>query len=629
MKLHLDFETVSAQDLSRVGVYRYAEDPSTAIVLVGYAIDDEPVKVWQPGTTAIPQELLAALMAPDTTIHAWNVQFERLLWTEFARQRGYPIPPLSAWHCTMAKAAMLGWPRSLDRCATALGLGGKNSAQVKLMKQLSKRAADTTELFEHTKYDALVDYCRKDVELERAIDRMLPNPITPEERAIWLLDQAINDYGIAVDLTLVDLIRDRSNELIADLNAKIQQLTAGAVVSVSAGAALKRWLTKRQIRIDSVDQVALTRLLQHDSLPNDVRAVIRLRLEGNKLSLAKAARIREMTSRDGRLRGTLLYYGARTGRWAGRGPQLQNLPRNVTFVEGIHDVLRSGLNAIAYHWPDKSIADILTGLLRPCLVASSGTELIGADFSEIEARVLARLAGAAKLLDAFRAGRSPYLDMGRLIFGFSPEKGTLDYLVAKSAVLGCGYGMGAERFQNNIERMSGSIIPFALAEQAVTAYSKAYPEIPRFRKELLLAAEKALARGTAVRFAGLLIDTKGEYLAIQLPSGRHIWYPRASKEDTGIRYWDYVIEDYVELHPGKITENVVSAIARDLLANAMLRLNEAGFQVVLSVHDEVVAETMAGWFTTADLLAVMLRPPDWARDWPVAAKAWKGARYTK
>lgn len=658
MKLSIDFETRSLLDVTAVGVFRYVEHPSTSIWCLAWAFDDDEVHVWRPGDPA-PRPVLDHIKGGGL-ICAWNAQFEKAVWPLL---RFDVHPRNEQWVCSAALAARAGLPRRLGDAAKVLGIPQqKDAAGHRLMLKMTKPrkprpGEDPTGVYWHDNpadITRLGEYCRRDVEAERGVLAHLPAVGHPMERRLWLLDQTINERGVKVDLPLVRQALAVSNDAVAAINARLSEITDGAVPRITNLGRMKQHLGLN----GPLNKPALRELLRADLSP-EVREILTLRQEGGKSSTAKLKTMLATTCHDDRIRGMLLYYGASTGRWSGRLVQPQNFPRGIEWGAGGNPtleeavaLLRSGdwrlvESLLPEHLP---LMDVLASVLRGCFIADDGCDLIAADFTAIEARVLAWLAGSEKLLHCYHTGGSAYLDMSEVIYDrrVDKKKDPIEYQVSKNTVLGCGYQMGWETFQRQLFDQTGIQLEDDLCQRAVTGYRQLYWEIP--------ALWKALNRTVQVTVSGHItswvevpgaagglafaMDPSG-WLKMRLPSGRSLWYPEPRMSKCWAPWGDEVPcvttagseqgrpWKRQALYGGLLTENAVQAIARDLMAEAMLRVEAAGYPVILTVHDEIVTEPPEGHGSVEDFCQLMSTVPDWAAGCPVAAEGWRGKRYRK
>lgn len=637
--LSIDFETRSLLDLKKTGVYPYAMHPATDVWCMAYAVDDGEVKLWRPGHP-VPSEFYAG-----HEMRAHNAQFERIIWREIMVKRyGFPGIDLERWHCTAAECRAMGLPGSLDEAAKALKLGvQKDDVGKRLMMRMSRPRAvqeDGTVIWWNTpdRIARLGDYCKQDVVVERAIARRIER-LSDSERAVYLLDQRINDHGVKIDTRLVEAGVALAAEGNAAVNAELAQLTEGHVTELTNNGDLAEWLG-----VPSVAKAAVRELLDAETDPIR-RRVLTLRQEAGKSSLGKLASFLQCVCPDGYVRGLLLYYGAATGRWSGRLVQPQNFPRgefkHETLEKAIPLVLArdyAGLDALY-----GSVHTLLSSMLRACITASPGHILFAADYSAIEARVLAWLAGEKAVLDVFRSGQDVYCHAATGIYGrvITPADKT-ERQIGKVAVLALGYQGGVKAFQTMASNYNVEISD-EKADEIKVAWRAANPAIVSWWRELDNAARRAVVEGETVRARSVTFGTEDGWLWCLLPSGRRLWYanPRPVERETPWGDMRTIIQchgvnsvtrkfEAFDLYGGLLAENIVQAVSRDLMAGAMIRLDRAGYGVILTVHDEVVAEVSAkSGLTLEHFTEILSSLPTWATGLPLTAEGWAGHRYRK
>lgn len=668
MRLHIDFETRSTVDLRRAGVYRYAEDPTTDVIVVCWALDEGPVHTWY-HHQQVPLDLMTLLADKRVTVVAHNAGFERLMLEKILGPRyGWVVPEFDRWDCTAARAARMALPRSLDGAAQALGLNvTKDIEGQRLMMRMCRPRAvfpanearkmlvgGSTQEGQWTtasdggliqwwadreRMQRLAQYCATDVDVERGLDKTLRH-LTPDEREIWLLTEEINDRGVCIDVDFAEHAVVLAQEAQALLNAEITRLTDGMVMASSNVAGIKRWLLSRGFALfegddDSLNKKAIENLLARD-IPADVRRVLEIRLEGGKSSVAKYQAMADRVSGDGRVRGNLMYHGASTGRWAGAGVQLQNLPR-ATVKDW--DAARETLEPIG----PETVAT-LSKMIRGTIKAEEGKRLIWADYAAIEARGVAWLAGQTDLIDLFATGGKVYEEMAGVIFDKPASeigKNSLERFVGKTVVLGCGYSMGPLKFRQTCIAQ-GTEIDEDLANKAVKSYRSNYNMIPRLWDGLNDACLNAImAPGLETYYRDVRFMCADDWLMIRLPSGRKLYYrsPRIVTHSGpfGMRpAIEYMAVNSLtkkwqpeRTFGGKLTENIVQGLCRDIIAGAMLALQRHGYPVIASVHDEVICEVPLGYGTQDEMVEIMCQVPDWAAGFPIAAEASEGIRYGK
>lgn len=656
--LSVDFESRSTVDLRKTGVYPYAEHPTTDLWCMAYSLGDGPVELWVPGDP-VPGAVTYAL-EKGMDFRAWNANFERVMWRQILTPvYGFPPVPLETWVDTAAEAAAMALPRGLDKAAQVLQVPHrKDERGHRLMLQMAKprlgRKGKNDPLRwwdQPDKLERLYEYCRQDVRTERAIAAVL-RPLSDREREVYLLDQRANDRGVLIDVDLVRALQALAAEATARANVRLQEITNGEVAAVTNVQNIRGWLERNGLPLDDLTKRTISETLQLD-LPEYIREVLQIRAETGKTSVKKLLAMLANACRDGRARGQLLYHGAGTGRWSGKGIQPQNFPRpTIPDVEDlIPEVLVGNYEGLAarYH-----ILEIVTSLLRSCFIAGPGRRFLCADFSAIEGHVTAWLASQP-------GGMLSYEEMAYEIFHGRELDGQClslreaveaikvtpnERTVGKVAVLGCGFGMGPGKYQDTVEEWTGLEISDALAEKVVSKYREQNSHIVRLWRELQAAAIKAVRNpGTVVR-AGrngcIRYSVRGQFLWCTLPSGRPLAYamPRivdrmapwgVMQPAVEVRTVDSVTKKWVrrELYGGLQTENVVQAIARDLMVASTQRVQAAGYDMILTVHDEVLCEALNDNGSLEEFNALMSERPEWCRSIPLQVEGWEGPRYRK
>lgn len=679
--LSIDFETRSRIDLALTGVYPYAADPSTDIWCMAYAFDDEAeddVHAWAPRypyqnaagewrwhSLDFPDEI-GQHIAAGGTIRAHNAQFERIMWREvLAKRYGVPMPDLEQFECSAAEAAAMGLPRSLDGVTSVLGVDAKKDREghalmLRMCRPRSEKKGVVTWWEVPERVHRLIEYCKQDVRAERAASKHLRR-LSPTERQVYLLDQRINDRGVTLDRPLAEGARRIVEVGLERSTEAIHALTNGTVTALTQHARLLGWLREQGLDIDSVDKHSVATALKNVDLSPAVQQALHLRAEGAKSSVAKIDSMLACAGQDDRIRGLLLYHGASTGRWSGRLVQPQNFPRgSVANVEEYLPLLRKG--ALGYDALDLLAPpmEVVSSALRSMLIAAPGHVLYAADFAGIEARVLAWLAGDVEKCARFARGEDEYKHLAARIYGVAVEDVTkAQRQFGKVGELGCGYGMGWAKLIDTAAKQFGVEMDEEQARRVVQTYREANTPVTDLWWGLEWAAREAVARPGTTTYCGPLgvkwqgpvqFLKRGPYLWVRLPSGRPLAYPspriimrktpwgeeRPSLECWGVNSYTRKWEPY-DLYGGLWTENLVQAISRDLLAEAMLRLDGANYPVILSVHDEVVSEVPDGTGSLEEFVALMTELPAWATTpaqgrpltCPVAAEGWTDTRYRK
>lgn len=635
-RLLIDLETYSSADITKTGAFKYAEAPDFEILLLACAWDDGPVQVIdmtgrEPVTderTAAKAAALASVVAgitdPDTVKVAHNSAFERACLTRYL---GRDLPP-EEWEDTMILAAMNGLPLSLDAAGAALELRDQKIREgtalisyfCKPCKPTIANGGRTRNRPEHApdKWERFKAYCKRDVEVEQAIYRRLRSfPVTDFERKVWALDARINERGVRIDTGLVAAAIAQNEAFTTRHMAEMRRLTG--LENPNSVAQLKDWLETAGMSADSLNKAAVLELKDKAADPA-TRRVLELRQQLGKTSVTKYEAMQSAVCADGRVRGLLQYYGAgRTGRWAGRLVQVQNLPQNhIAGLALVRELVRErDLETLELCFD--SVPDVLSQLIRTAFVAGEGNIFHVADYSAIEARVIAYLAGEKWRMDVFRSGGDIYCSSASAMFRVPVVKhGVNGHLRQKGKIaeLACGYGggvgalraFGADKMGLTEEEM----------QDIVTQWRAASPAIPRFWRDAESAAVRAInnpGRTTTVP-CGVKYRRDGDALRCRLPSGRILSYWDAKLDTDGsicfmgqnqtTRRWEKT-----GTWGGKLVENIVQAYARDCLAVAMVRLAEEGWKICFHVHDEVIVEAPTGtsWEQVAE---VMGRPIDWA-----------------
>lgn len=650
--IHADFETRSDVDLAGSGVYVYSSGKNTDVLMLAwYDQSTGEVKLWKRGDH-LPADLFAMVRRGEK-IAAWNAQFERVIWNRIAVRYGFPEVPIENWHCVLAQASYAGFPMSLAKAADFFyAAERKDIAGSELMKRMSRPAGwsdGRPQWYEDPlSMERLGEYCIQDVRTEMALASLLPR-LPDHEVRVYQLDQRINDRGVRADWPLVSFLRDVAIYVQDEVNATIEKLTDGAVDSITKVAKLAKWFRDRGTDLRSCSANDLRELLSRDDVPNDVRKVAQLRVESARSSVAKLdAMLAYRDPVDDRMHGLLQYHGAATGRWAGRGPQPQNLPR-VTMPEFkqvfsmVTDACEKGLNPSTAAKLFSLVApplEVVSQSLRRCIIPGNGNVFYGGDYAGVEARMLAWLANQTDLVEKFRNGVDVYVDMASRIYGVPGDQVTKEQRrVGKIAILGLGYGMGWSKFQDTAKK-AGVHLTDEESETTVRIYRGVHYSITDFWRQINRTAVQAVQTGYAQVIdypVEISWETVGDWLTLELPSGRRLWYYRPRLEE-GIYGYDVVVQAYssvtkgvqeVRLYGGLLTENVVQALCRDLLVHSLLELEKAGFQPVLSIHDEVLCEAPPSEDGILDFEWTLSRKPDWAERFPLKTEIWSASRYEK
>jgi DNA polymerase len=643
LTLFRDLETKSTLDLRNTGAWRYSTHPTTDVWCCAYAVDDGPVQIWTPGQ-AVPDVFVEAATNLDFLIVAHNDQFERLIEQHVLAPRyGWPIVPIERHRCTMAAALAMALPAGLEKVAQALGLEQRKSDST-LMKRMARprrprQGEDPNGVYwfdDPERLELLRAYCKQDIETERELYQRL-RPLVPAEQELWELDARINDRGFYTDGPLIDAALRIVETLRAGIDEELAAITDGAVTSINQTGKLIAWLNSAGYTISDVQKNTIRNALRRKAISPEARRVLELRHDGAHASTAKLEAFQARRNDDGRIRGEFRYHGASTGRWSGLGCQPQNLKRPES------SDINAAIGAVMAGTATK--LSVVGDISRALVCAAPGCRFIAGDFSGIESRVLAWVSNQRSKLALWEtfdrthdANDEPYIAIGRKL-GVPEEQARV---AGKTADLAFGYmgGTGAWRTMAKLY-LPDDASTDAEIRQRQQAWRIAHPETVRFWHALNRAAV------IATREPGNVVDVRrvsfchdGKFLFLKLPSGRSLAYPFASlmttnRGELAVTYQDSQAGKWTPCRFGQgsyggiFCENVVSAIARDLLAAAIQRLELAGYPVVLHVHDEIVSEALDGFGSTDEFEQIITTLPDWAEGLPVTAKVRNGPRFAK
>ena len=640
-KISIDLETYSSVDLGKSGVYKYAESEDFEILLFAYSVDDKEVKVIDLASgEIIPEEILLALSDESIEKWAFNANFERVCLSRFLGEKLKP----QGWRCTMIWSAYLGLPLSLEKVGEVLKLNKQKMNEGKALiryfsipcKPTKTNGMRTRNLPHHDleKWSTFKEYNQRDVETEMAIKKKLSDfPIPQSEWENYWIDQNINDRGILIDGILVDSAI-KFDEILREENMD-RAIELTGLENPNSPLQLKEWLNEKGLEIDSLAKKDVESALKNAE--GDIKEVLELRQELSKSSVRKYDAMKNVRGKDNRARGLIQFYGAnRTGRYSGRLIQVQNLRRN-----NLKDLelARSLVKNRDYETMDilyESQSDILSQLIRTAFIPKEGTRFIISDFSAIEARVLAWLAGEQWVLDAFENGEDIYCRTASRMFGVPVEKhGVNGHLRQKGkiATLACGYqgALGALKAMGGIE--------MGLSEDElqsiVDSWREANSNIVSLWWDIDAVIKRVVKTRAKEEYRSLVISYEKGILFIELPSKRRLAYPKAKIGmnrfgGESIVYEGIVVGnkwDKIESYGGKFVENIVQAIARDILAEAMMRLEKKGFNIVMHIHDEVVIESDSS--SIEEVNEIMSIVPSWTPGLILDADGFESEFYKK
>lgn len=678
--LHLDVETRSTVELKTAGAHVYFESETTDLWCAAYAFDDGPIDLWTPGEPC--PKAIKEHVESGGEIAAWNAQFERLGWWGILTPRyGWPKPKLEQFRCVMVEALAMSLPGALENAAPVVGITEeKDQVGKRIMMQMARPRKIENGVItwwnDSDKLERLYAYCKQDVEVERQIEKRLVR-LSPAERQVYLLDQKINDRGINVDIPLCRSALKVVEAATKRLDAEMKAVTDSEVTACGQVGRLIVWLGKNGVDTKSVAKAEIVELLLRPDLPDNARRALEIRQEAAKASTAKIETLLTGMSRDGTAKGLLQYHGASTGRWAGRRFQPQNLPRPL-----LKKVTDSDIDAVRnadMRWLTMvygSPLSVVSDCIRSLLVAPEGHDLIAADFSNIEGRVLAWLAGEQWKIRAFEAfdagiGHDLYKITAGRILGKDPSQITdaERQSTGKVPELALGFEGGVGAFQS-MAKVYGVKVPDDQADKIKRQWRDAHPRTTQFWRDLTDAAIGATkAKGVITECGRIRFRRDGSFLWCKLPSGRNLCYPYPrivdkvwvldlkTKRKKTMRYPDAAageangqveidgepfpalvykgVNSYTrqwgdeDFYGGLGTENVVSGTARDVLVAAMIRIEPYGYETLISIHDEAVARVKQGHGSLAEFQELMAVSPSWAKGLPIAASGWRGSRYRK
>ena len=644
--LAIDIETFSSVSLLKSGVYAYAESPDFEVLLFGYAWDDDPVEVIDVASgQGLPQELQDALYDPEVLKTAFNASFERACLGSFMGS----IMPADQWSCTAVMARELGLPGSLEAVGTVLGLPEdkqKSKTGKALIRYFSIPCKPTKTNGQRNRnfpkhdperWSLYLDYNRQDVEAERAIRKKLSRfSILDSEQALWVIDQNINDRGVQVDTPFAQNAVDMDIVVKERLFEQAQTLTG--LENPKSPAQLKQWIENTTgVEVDSLRKDKIE-ALREEANNTAVNQMMDIRAGLAKTSTEKYNAMLRTACKDNRARGLTQFYGAsRTGRWAGRLVQMQNLPQNniddIDLDTARQLVAGGDLETLELLFDDAT--GMLSQLIRTAFIPKPGTRFIVADFSAIEARVIAWLAEEHWRLDVFNTHGKIYEASAEQMFHLKPgsvKKGDPMRQKGKIAELALGYGgsVGA------LKSMGALNMGLSEAElkPLVNSWRAANSSITKFWWNTDDAARKTISTQAPINLCkGIRFRKQGPLLRLRLPSGRELSYVKPSIVDDSITYEGMMQTSgswgRIESYGPKLVENIVQAVARDCLAVAIIRLEERGFPVVFHVHDEVICEVPYGQSSAKELGEIMSEPIEWAPGLPLRADAYECGYYKK
>ncbi len=672
-ELDLDFETFSEADLGKVGSIHYAEHDSTEVLLVGYSVNKERPKVWFVPWDPMPADLKEALKS-DCPIFSHNAaKFEKQISDNVAERQlgnqGWPRIRRDRWYDTQVLAAGLGLPWGLGALASCLKLAEKESEGKDLIKQFSilqtnkktaikKGAPPTYRIMPDDSPDDFIDfgaYCCQDIVCQQAVRNRLKNYwMSDEERELFQLDIDMNETGFLVDRFGVDKTIEVVDLYTEQIQQRCVELTG---LRATQAQKLKAWLTERGIAIPNMQADTIDNWCKIVDIDPVVREVLLLVKSASRKALKKLYPMQYAVSEDNRAKACLAFYGTHTGRWSGKGIQPHNFMRPT--IKNTEEITLpillcaysasyiSGALELLYKDPLEAIGSCM----RHFIIAGEDNLLYVADYASIEARVLCWLSGQKDALVSFENGVDVYKEMAAYVFKTTIEKVTgQQRQIGKALVLGCGYGMGWERFLTELETKWGIAgTTEKMAKKAVRAYREKYDTICDWKTGLWNRLERACistVKDRSIQYVNnLKIYMKEDFLMIRLPSGREKAYPFAKVArkkrvkpngntvvEDKLYYYKNIKGNYFKMdstYGGELVENITQAVARDILAFGMLEAKKKGYNMILTIHDELIAENHAEFNTVEHFENTVATTPKWSKGLPVTAEGYKAKRYRK
>lgn len=687
-----DFESRSACPIKKTGSWVYSVHPSTEIMCLGFRLpywEAGRTGLWHPAYPhlEIEEEGVGDLVElfnwvlGDGLIAAHNSWFDRSMWQNNAVPKlGWPAIPLRNWRCTAAKAAAHALPRSVEDAGAALKLTAlKDMVGHQTMKKVSKprklrKAEVEAWIQEHGKkaklpvryheskelFEILWAYCRKDVLAEQAISDAVPD-LSETETEMFLLDQTINERGFQLDMAGVSVALSLIGSETKRLNGELSALTGGSPDKATQRLAMRNWFADQWYVLEDTQGPTIDLALKEDDLDPKVRRGLELIQTLGRASTAKYQAMANWACGDGRVRGGLLYHGASTGRWSGAGVQPHNFPKGkVRDIEGAWGAIKSGdpdtIRGFLYDGKEKvgDVLKLLSQSLRGAIIASPGKKLFVADYSSIEARVLLWCARDDAALDLFRQGRCIYMDFASDIFKYpvtDKEKQKMERGFGKVGILGLGYQCGADKFVDVAWTLGGIVLPLEsndpneiTSRQIVAAYREKYWRVKQLWYDQEAAAILATRNpGDEVPCYPVTWLKDDQTLYCMLPGGRRLAFPFAQVK-TVRTSWGSTKQGLTHMgvnsltrkwqrqtvYGGLLVENLVQAISRNIMADAMIRLEQSKiYQPILSVHDELISEANEHLGDVHEYTKIVAEVPLWAKGCPIEAESWAGRRYKK
>ena len=628
--ISFDFETYSEADIYKTGAFAYADHETTRVLMVAWVVDDSEPYLWLEGQN--PPQMLFDLIEKGANLWAWNAQFEMAIWH---RTLHWPKTKIKQWNDTAALAAAQSYPRSLAKCGVALGLDEdqQKSKRGKLLIQRLCKPYRGKKLEDPVMFDELAEYCKQDVVAEREIRKRLRN-LRGLEQDIFFCDLKINWRGVMLDRESIKSALAIIKKHTDFCNNKIKNLTDNKLDSTTSRAKACEWSETQNYNLKGYDKITVANAINDPACPKKVKQFLKIRQSLSKTSTKKFDAMLACIAKDGRAHGLLTYHGAATGRWVGRHFQPQNLPRpSVDNVDEVIDLLKKEKPLDLPGDPMEALASCLRGMLT----ASQGNRLIVADYASIEARVLAWLAGAKDTLDVFIKGKDIYKATASSMFNVPYEKVTKQQrFIGKVATLALGYQGGVRAFQKMSDAY-GVKVTESQALKIRNDWRDVNRDIVRLWSSVERAARNAISYGNEYPVCKGVFKMVNGDLLFKLASDRLLSFPSAKlvASDYGLEIIYKGVNNHthkfgdIKAYGGFLVQSITQAVARDVLAEAVLRLEESKYPVVLHVHDEIIADVSKEYGSLADFINIMCQKPLWGEDLPIEADGYESYRYAK
>ena len=629
-------------DISKAGLYKYVQSFDFAILLFAYSVDGGPVQLVDLAQgEEIPPDIIAALGDINVTKYAYNASFEQYCLSK------YYTTPVYQWRCTMAQGLYCGYPAGLSAVGEALGLSEELIRYFCVPCKPTKTNGGRTRNLPHhepEKWELFKEYCKQDVVTEMAVKNHLHHELPISEQMLWIIDQHINSGGVRVDVDLIQGALSIDEEITTELTDRARAITG--LDNPNSIPQLKQWVEEQTgTPVDSLNKADLQQIIDTCGDPA-VASVLKIRQELGKTSVAKYRTMNTAVCTDGRVRGLLQFYGAnRTGRWAGRLVQVQNLPRNyLETLDIARDLVKTG-NTEGVKMLYGNVPDTISQLIRTAFIPEDNHHFLVADFSAIEARVIAWLAQEDWVLDVFRTTGKIYEATASQLYGVPVDrikKGNPEYALrqyGKAATLALGYQGGSVALITAGHLPKDT--PLEQLDDIKIRWRKSNKRIVDMWYTLENMALRCIEYGESNALpSGIAMTRDEKTLTVTLPSGRQLFYiePRVVIGDNGRKQiWYYGTNqntrkwELIQTYGGKLTENIVQAVARDCLAYSMHSLYKAGYKMVMHIHDEVVIEAPLAdpTHTLDNAISIMCTPAPWAKGLPLNADGFTTNYYKK